>query len=168
MRARGLKRLMLLAVLALPASCLALPATSQAKLHVDLLQGDDDPVPLVTFTTVKCRKTSKKKALLKFYATGKRKGYKISINVFKSGLDHFLRYGGDGPADFTVRGPEGEFTNLNRPPDAPPGGGAIHFSSKKKTKFGLGFSPTFNGSFSKGIDVYGSLKCKYPKKKKKR
>jgi hypothetical protein len=78
-----------------------------------------------------------------------------------------LAYGGDGPADFTVTGPDGSWTNLNRPPDAPPGGGAIVFN-QKRTRMGIGFAPAFDETFSSSIEMAGGLKCQYPKKKRRR
>lgn len=149
------------------AAGLTLPAASQANLRVNLLKEDQDPSHLVTFTTAKCRKAKKKKALLKFHAKAKKGGYRLSVNVFKSGREHNIQYG-FGPVDFTVTGPEGSFTNLNRPPNAPPGGGALVFNNRKKTRFGLGFSPAFSDDFGSGISLGGGVKCKYPKKKKPR
>ncbi len=146
---------------------LAVPATSQAA--VDVLQGDEEGnvTTLVSFKTAKCRKASRKGAFLKFAADAKRGGWTLRVNVFTRAREMDLVYGSDGPADFTVTGPGGTFTNLNRPPNAPPGGGAIVFNAKR-TRMGLGFQPTFNEDLSGSVDVGGALKCKYPKKKRRR
>ena len=76
-------------------------------------------------------------------------------------------YGSDGDVDFHVTGPGGSFTNLNRPPDAPPGGGAVKFNGSRK-RMAIGFTAAFNGSFSQTVGIGGALTCKYPPKKKKK
>jgi hypothetical protein len=150
---------------ALGALLLALSIPAAAEANVRVLTSDGDT--LVSFSSASCKKASKKGALLKFIATAKKSGYRLSVNIFQLSDDIDLGYGGDGPADFTVSGPGGSWTNLNRPPDAPPGGGAIRFNAKR-TKLALGFSPAFNGSFSSSVGVGGALTCKYPPKKKKK
>ena len=76
-------------------------------------------------------------------------------------------YGGDGDVDFHVTGPGGSWTNLNRPPSAPPGGGTVRFNGNRK-RMAIGFTAAFNGGFSSTVGVGGALTCKYPPKKKKR
>jgi hypothetical protein len=148
----------------LAALFLALPASSHAA--VDVLQGDGG-VPVVSFKTAKCKKNLRKGNGLKFIATAKKNGWRLSVNVWTNARDMSLAYGGDGPADFTVTGPGGSWTNLNRPPDAPPGGGAIVFN-QKRTRMGIGFAPAFDETFSSSIEMAGGLKCQYPKKKRRR
>ena len=142
---------------------LSLPAAANANVRVLDAEGSS----LVSFKSASCKKASKKGALLKFIATAKAGGYKLTVNIYRLSNDIGLVYGGDGPADFTVRGPGGSWTNLNRPPQAPPGGGAIKFNAKR-TRLALGFSPAFDDGFSSSVGVGGALTCKYPKKKKKK
>lgn len=142
---------------------LSIPSVAQANVRVL----NPDGTALVSFKSATCKKATKKKALLKFIATAKSGGYRLSVNIFRLSNDIDLVYGGDGPADFTVSGPGGSWTNLNRPPDAPPGGGGIRFNAKK-TRMALGFSPAFDDSLSSTVGVGGALTCKYPKKKKKK
>lgn len=147
---------------------LTLPAMSQANVEVARISNDADPVPLASFASAKCQKATKKKALLKFIATAKNRGYTLHVNIYRSvSSSNMLTYGSDGDAEFTVSGPGGSWSNLNRPPNAPPGGGAIAFNGKR-TRMGLGFSPAFSDNLSTGISVAGGLNCKYPKKKKKK
>jgi hypothetical protein len=143
-------------------------APSASHAAVEVVQSDEEAnqTTLVSFPTAKCVKG--KGRLLTFHAKAKRAGWSLSVNIFRTRAREVdLEYGSDGNADFTVRGPQGEFTNLFRPPNAPPGGGAIAFN-RKKTRMGLGFSPTFNENFSSSVSVAGGLKCKYPKKKRRR
>jgi hypothetical protein len=153
------RRLLPLAVVSL---ALAAPAAASASVQV---LDSETGGKIVAFKTATCKKATKKGALLKFIATAKSDGYTLHVNIFELSDDILLTYGGDGPADFTVSGPRGSFSNLNRPPDAPPGGGAIVFNAKK-TRMGLGFQPALNDSLTSGIDLAGGLTCKYPKKKK--
>jgi hypothetical protein len=155
------RRLLPLVVVLLAGLCV--PAAANASVHVL----NPDGTQLVAFKTAKCQKASKKGALLKFIATGKSGGYTLHVNIFQLSNSINLVYGGDGPADFTVSGPGGSWTNLNRPPNAPPGGGAIEFNSNR-TRMGLGFSPAFDDALSSTVGVGGGLTCKYPKKKKKK
>jgi hypothetical protein len=145
-------------------AALAVPAAASAKVIVL----DSEANQLVSFSSAKCQKATKKSASLRFIATAKSSGYTLHVNIWQmpSGTEpEIMTYGGDGPADFTVTGPAGSWTNLNRPPDAPPGGGAIRFNAKK-TRLGIGFQPAFDQSFSSSIDMAGGLTCHYPKKKK--
>lgn len=142
---------------------LSIPAAANANVRV--LNPDGGTV--VSFKSASCKKATKKGALLKFIATAKSGGYRLSVNIYRLSNSINLIYGGDGPADFTVSGPGGSWTNLNRPPNAPPGGGAIQFNAKR-TRMGLGFSPAFDDALSSTVGVGGGLTCKYPKKKKKR
>ncbi len=155
-----MNRLIVLSALAL---ALSVPAGAHANVRVLSPAGDQ----IVSFKSASCKKASKKGALLKFIATAKSGGYKLTVNIYRLSNNIGLSYGGDGPADFTVRGPGGSWTNLNRPPNAPPGGGAIVFNAKK-TRMGLGFSPAFDDGLASTVGVGGALTCKYPKKKKKR
>jgi len=147
----------------LAALFLALPASSQA--NVDVVDSGGGGT-IVSFKTAKCKKGLRKGNGLKFIATAKKGPWKLSVNVWTSARDMSLTYGGDGPADFTVSGPGGSWTNLNRPPDAPAGGGAIVFNPKR-TRMGIGFQPAFDETFSSAVEMGGGLKCIYPKKKKK-
>lgn len=150
------------------AFALLLPAGAQANVNVSRLSNDADPVQLASFASAKCQRATKKKALLKFIATAKSGGYTLRVNMFKApSRTRTITYGGDGDVSFTVSGPGGSWTNLNRPPNSPPGGGAIAFNAKR-TRMGLGFSPAFDDSLSTAVSVAGGLTCKYPKKKKKR
>ncbi len=148
--------------LSLAVLALSLPAAANADVRV--LNNDGT---LVSFKTAACKKATKKGALLKFIATAKSGGYTLRVNIFRLSRSINLTYGGDGPADFTVTGPGGSWTNLNRPPNAPPGGGAIVFNSKR-TRMGLGFSPAFDDALASTVGVGGGLTCKYPKKKRRR
>jgi hypothetical protein len=152
-------------LIALGALVLALSIPAAANANVRVL--DSDGTSIVSFKSAACKKASKKGALLKFIATAKSGGYKLTVNIYRLSNDIGLIYGGDGPADFTVRGPGGSWTNLNRPPQAPPGGGAIKFNAKR-TRLALGFSPAFDDALSSTVGVGGALTCKYPKKKKKK
>jgi hypothetical protein len=143
---------------------LGLCAPAAANASVQVLHSDSGS-KLVAFKTAKCQKATKKGAILKFIATAKSHGYTLHVNIYQLSDDMLLTYGGDGPADFTVSGPGGSWSNLNRPPDAPPAGGAIVFNAKK-TRLGLGFQPALNESLTSGIDLAGGLTCQYPKKKK--
>ena len=153
-----------LPVAGLAALFLALPASSHAA--VDVVQSESGD-KLVSFKTAKCKKGLRKGNGLKFIATAKKGPWRLSVNVWTTARDMNLTYGGDGPADFTVSGPGGSWTNLNRPPDAPPGGGAIVFNPKR-TRMGIGFQPAFDDTFSSSIEMAGGLTCKYPKKKRRR
>jgi opacity protein-like surface antigen len=148
---------------------LALAVPAAASANVVVLSSDGNQV--VAFTTAKCRKATKKAARLRFIATAKSGGYTLHVNIWQhlppAGEAITMTYGGDGPADFSVFGPGGSWSNLNRPPNAPPGGGAIVFNAKR-TRMGLGFQPAFDQAISSSVDVGGGLTCKYPKKKKKR
>jgi hypothetical protein len=155
-----MNRLIVLGVL-IPA--LAIPASAQANVRVL----DSEGTTLVSFASASCKKASKKGALLKFIATARKSGYRLSVNIYRLSNDIDLGYGGDGPADFTVTGPGGSWTNLNRPPNAPPGGGGIRFNGKR-TRMSLGFTAAFDDGFSSSVGVGGALTCKYPKKKRKR
>jgi len=146
---------------------LAAPAASQAKVDVLATPEEGDTVTLVSFKTAKCRKSSSKRAKLRFIATARKNGYRLDINIWTNSREETMIYGGDGPADLTLDGPEGNFTNLNRPPDAPGGGGAFRFN-RKRTQLGIGFSPAFNEDFSSSVSIAGGLKCQYPKKKRRR
>jgi hypothetical protein len=126
------------ALLATLAIALSLPAASQADVRV-LLNDEQGGTELASFKTASCRRgKGKRPASLKFTAKAKSSnGYTSTVDLFTTGRSHDLQYG--GPNQFTVRGPAGEWTNLNRPPNAPPGGGAIQFNAKR-TRMGLGFS----------------------------
>jgi len=153
-------------VVALSILALAFPAASQAAVQVIQSDEEGNQTTLASFPTAKCVKG--KGNFLTFHAKAKRGGWSLSVNIFRTRAREVdLEYGSDGNADFTVKGPEGLFTNLFRPPNAPPGGGAIAFN-RKKTRMGLGFAPTFNEGFSSSVSVAGGLKCKYPKKKRRR
>lgn len=151
----------------LPISVLVVTLAVPASAAADVTVLDSEGNRVVAFKSASCKKASKKGALLKFIATAKSGGYRLTVNIYRLSNNIGLVYGGDGPADFTVRGPGGSWTNLNRPPDAPPGGGAIVFNAKK-TRMGLGFQPAFNDGFSSSVGVGGGLTCKYPKPKKKK
>jgi hypothetical protein len=157
-------RLLLPLAVAIPA--LAVPAAASASVQV---LNSDTAAKVVAFKTAKCQKATKKSASLRFIATAKSSGYTLHVNIWELPAPTepiLLTYGGDGPADFTVSGPGGSWSNLNRPPDAPPGGGAIVFNSSR-TRMGLGFQPALNESQTSGIDLAGGLTCQYPKKHKK-
>lgn len=153
------------AVLALTAGLLV-PASAQARVTL-YLNAEAGLTELATFSTAKCRKgKGKRAAQLKFTASARSSnGYRLRVDLFTRGLEHNLAYG--GPNQFTAVGPEGEWSNLNVPPNAPPGGGGIEFN-RKKTRMGLAFSPAFSSTGSVTASVTGGLKCKYPKKKKRR
>jgi len=154
------------AALALTTGLLA-PASAQASVKA-FGNGENGLFELATFKTAKCRKgKGKSEESLKFTATAKSSnGYRLSVDLFTRGLEHNLAYG--GPNQFTVEGPAGVWSNLNVPPNAPPGGGGIEFN-RKKTRMGLAFSPAFpSAGGSVTASVTGGLKCKYPKKKKRR
>ena len=141
---------------------LSIPAAAQADVQVLSSEGDE----LASFKSAACKKGSKK--LLSFTALAKSRGWRLRVNIFH-GLtgEKEIVFGGDGDVDFTVSGPGGSFTNLNRPPQAPPGGGTVKFN-RSRTRMALGFVAAFNGSFSQSVGVGGALTCKYPPKKKKR
>ena len=153
------------AVLTLLAGLLV-PASAQARVKL-FLNGENGLTELATFSTAKCRKgKGKSEDSLKFTATARSSnGYRLSVDLFTRGREHNLAYG--GPNQFTAEGPAGEWSNLNVPPNAPPGGGGIEFN-RKKTRFGLAFSPAFSSTGDITASVTGGLKCKYPKKKKRR
>ena len=141
---------------------LSIPAAAQADVKVLSAEGDQ----LASFKSASCKKGSKK--LLSFTSLAKSGGWRLRVNIFH-GLtgEKNIVYGGDGDVDFTVSGPGGSFTNLNRPPDAPPGGGAVKFNGRR-TRMALGFTAAFNGSFAQSVGVGGALTCKYPRKKRRR
>jgi hypothetical protein len=161
-----MRRPLLLTLLAAVIAGLAVPAVSQANLTVLQDQKDADPVQLVTFKTAKCRKATKKKASLRFIATSKKSGYRLSVNVWKRGRELDLQFGGDSPADINISGPAGSWPTLNKPSTGT-AAGALHFNGKK-TRLGLGFSPIFDEGFSSTVSVGGALKCKYKKKRRRR
>ena len=145
----------------------ALPSASQAEVVVLHSTENGDTTQIASFSSAQCRRAKTKKALLQFTATAKKGGFRLSVDIFR-GLASYnpLVYGSDGDSQFTVAGGGSSWSNLNRPPDAPPGGG-IAFNAKR-TRMGLGFSPAFNPSISDPVSVAGGLTCKYPKKKKKK
>jgi hypothetical protein len=145
---------------------LAIPAASQAKLTVLQDQEEGDPVHLVTFKTAKCKKTSKKKASIKFSAVAKKSGYKLTVKVAELGREFDVQYA-VGDVAFSLRGPGGPWSNLFQPPTGVPAG-ALRFNSRKKTRMALGFSPAFNEGLSSTISLGGSVKCKYKKKRRRR
>lgn len=154
-----MNRLIVLGSLAL---ALSMPAAAQANVTVLSAEGDE----LASFRSAACKKGQPR--LLSFTALAKSGGWRLRVNIFRGltrGKD--IVYGGDGDVDFTVTGPGGSFTNLNRPPNAPPGGGAVKFNGSR-TRMALGFTAAFNGSFSQTVGVGGALTCKYPPKKKKK
>lgn len=157
-------------LVALAATGIALLAPSASQANVDVQQTDEagNTTQLASFKSAKCRRGTKR-ALLKFTAKGKSNGWTLTVDIFRGGnlRDNLLTYGGDVDAQFTVSGPGGSFSNLNRPPNAPPGGGAIVFGRGGK-RMGLGFSPAFNQSITGSVSVAGGLNCQYPKKKKRR
>jgi opacity protein-like surface antigen len=135
-----MRRFALAAVVAAVLASLALPAASQANVDVQQTDEAGNTTQLASFKSAKCRRGNKR-ALLKFTAKGKNNGWTLTVDIFRGGnlRDNLLTYGGDGDAQFTVSGPGGSFSNLNRPPNAPPGGGAIVFGRGGK-RMGLGFS----------------------------
>jgi len=140
---------------------LSVPAAAQADVKVLSAEGSQ----LASFKSAACKKGSKK--LLSFTGLAKSGGWKLRVNIFR-GLDDEknIVYGSDGDVDFHVTGPGGTFTNLNTPPMAPPGGGAVRFNGNRK-RMAIGFTAAFNGSFSQTVGIGGALTCKYPPKKKK-
>jgi len=148
--------------LAVVVLALSMPAAANANVDVLSAEGDE----LASFKSASCKKGSKK--LLSFTALAKSRGWKLRVNIFH-GLttDKDIVYGGDGDVDFHITGPGGSFTNLNRPPNAPPGGGAVRFNGSRK-RMAIGFTAAFNGSFTQSVGIGGALTCKYPKKKKRR
>ena len=154
------------AVAAFAALALA-PSASHADVEV-VRTTEEGSATVVSFATAKCKKATRKRALLKFIATANRGAYELRVNVYRLRNRMNLRYGGDGPADLTVEGPEGVFSNASgKPPDAPPGGGSIVFNAKR-TRMGIGFAPMFTQDLNDSVSVAGGLKCKYPKKKRGR
>jgi hypothetical protein len=141
---------------------LSIPAVAQADVQVLANDGSE----LASFKSASCKKGSPK--LLSFTSLAKSDGWRLRVNIFH-GLttEKNISYGSDGDVDFTVSGPGGSFTNLNRPPDAPPGGGAVKFNGKR-TRMAIGFTSAFNGSRTDSVGIGGALTCKYPKKKKKK
>jgi len=148
--------------LALIALALSMPAAANANVQVLSAEGDE----LASFKSASCKKGSKK--LLSFTGLAKSGGWKLRVNIFH-GLtaEKDIVYGGDGDVDFHITGPGGSFTNLNRPPKAPPGGGTVRFNGSRK-RMAIGFTAAFNGSFTQSVGIGGALTCKYPKKKKRR
>ena len=151
-------------LIALGALVLALSIPGAARADVKVLSAEGDE--LASFKSAACKKGSKK--LLSFTGLAKSGGWKLRVNIFH-GLtaEKEIVYGGDGDVDFHVTGPGGSWTNLNRPPSAPPGGGAVRFNGNRK-RMAIGFTAAFNGGFSSTVGVGGALTCKYPPKKKKR
>ena len=156
----------LFALLAVVIAGLAIPSAAQGALHVLKDQEDAEPVEVVTFNTAKCRKARSKRALLQFTATARKSGYRLSVNVWKRGLNLDLVFGGDGPADVNVSGPQGSWTSLNRPPRGVAAGQLV-FNNRKKTRMGLGFSPMFNDSFTNTASVGGGVKCRYKRRRRR-
>jgi hypothetical protein len=150
---------------------LSSPAVSQANVVVSLNDGGEaTDTTLAEFRTAKCRRAKSKRAKLRFTATAKPvagfgRGHKLEVDIFSRGRSHNLAYG--GPNQFTYTGPAGEWSNLVVPPNAPPGGGGIEFN-RKMTRMGLGFAPAFSTDTNSTVSVTGGLKCKYPKKRRKR
>ena len=155
------------AALALAAGLLVPASSSQASVLLSLNDGEGG-TELATFRTAKCRKgKSKRRNALKFTATARSgNGYRLSVDLFSSAREVNFAYG--GPNQFTAEGPAGEWSNLNVPPNAPPGGGGVEFN-RKRTRMGLAFAPAFSSIGSDStVNVTGGLTCKYPKKKKRR
>jgi hypothetical protein len=157
---------LLFALLAVVIAGLAVPAVAQANLTVLKDQEDADPVELVTFKTAKCKKTSKKKADIKFSAVAKKSGYKLTVKVAELGREFDIQYA-VGDVAFSLRGPGGPWSSVFKPPTGVPAG-ALRFNSSKKTRMALGFSPAFNESLTSTVSLGGAVTCKYKKKKRRR
>jgi hypothetical protein len=120
-------------------------------------------VVVTNFTSGTC---SVKGGTFTAHATGSG-GYALDVKITGFGgygQTYNLAFGAGNPT-FTVTGGSGPYSNLNAPPDAPPGGGAIKFASNG-SRMSLGFIDAFNPSISDSIALAGGMQCKKPKKGK--
>jgi hypothetical protein len=155
---------------ALVALALTASGASAAKRErgVRVLNSESHVVAL--FRSAKCRINK-----LGFYSDAFDRRYHLEANVLSApgapfaGFKQYpLERGHATQVYVALKSPSGVYYASDFVPPYPVhGGGALNFSSDGKL-LGIGFSPMFSEDGSDAVTVAGVLKCKYPKKKKRR
>lgn len=164
-----LRKAALLLLTIVASAALVAPAGAEVQIL------DQDSAKVDAFKTGQCRLFGKGSGQ-RFFAVLKSEQKKFSMTVFIDEgtwkgfhTDYTLLYGVDDPAFFLRRRADDElFSNVFPIPGTPPGavgGGGIDFSGTGK-RMGIGFAPASNKSYTEGYVFAGTVKCKYPKKKR--